>query len=301
MYPWTVYPPSSSSEEASVQVNDTGGKLLVVVGIHGDEPCGWTAVQEFYSEFREKLTKPVTFLFANPFAAQQKKRYIETDLNRNFGQKYDADESSMEMSLAGHIQSIVSNFDVVISLHATQSTDEPFALFGPPLHKSSVNILRRVGISKAVLIEKKYQRGSMVVYPGVIEFECGYQNTIQAKENAKRIIKGSIASIDGLQNESSISHNDVRVFTLRDSIPKPNESVTIHVDNLTTVSERELVAESDSTKFFAPSRFTPILMSAEGYQDILGYHGEELGWLSEATIEIHQNKPDYITRFNFTK
>jgi len=298
MYPWTVYP--SYPDSNSVKLNDAGGDLLVIAGIHGDEPGTWKGMIDFYRDYADQLTKPVTFLFANPYAAQNQTRFVQTDLNRNFGSGYNPKESSFEMRLAGHLHTIIERFDVVVSLHSTQSTNEPFALFGMPIKKSVLDVIRRVGISKAVLIKQENQRGSLVTYPNVIEFECGKQHSETAKENSKRIIRDAIASIDGLEKENNYPQNDVKIFEMKNPILKSGDGdFNIYVESLKNVLEGELVAESASKKLIAPKQFTPILMSENGYDDILGYYGTELGWLSSGHISIDCNDSSLISSIEF--
>lgn len=297
MRPWTVYP--TTTDQPNIKVNDTGGDLLVIGGIHGDEPCGWRAIREFYRDHYQELTQPVTFLFANPQAAWQKTRYIDEDLNRLFGPQYNSGRETHEGRLAESFQPLVANFDIVISLHSTHSTNEPFAIFGPPITKPALQLLQRVGISKAVHTSKQNQRGSLIALPNVIEFECGYQHSQGAVANAKRIIRGAVAHIDGLETDSPRAQNDVQIFTLLSKIDKPDNLVNLYVDNLQTVQKGTLIAETETEKVFAPRDFAPILMSKDGYADILGYRGLEKGWLSNATCYTHQDRPNIITELDF--
>lgn len=297
MHPWTVYP-SEDSAHPRIEINDSGGEILIIAGVHGDEPSGWEAIKDFYRGTASELTKPISFLFANPTAARYKRRYIERDLNRSFASEYDDNDTSYEMQLAGHLQPIIASFDIVISLHSTQSTAEPFALFGTPIDEKPLNLLHRIGISKAVYTPTKKQRGSLLMFPNVIEIECGYQHSERAKENAKRIIRDAVEFVNGTTSASCNAHNDVRLFSLEDSIPKPDEPVKILVDNLTTVSEKTLVAEGETIKFFAPRDFVPILVSANGYETILGYYGTELGWFSEAILS-RDKESGRVNKINF--
>jgi len=297
MRPWTVYP--TTTNKPNVKVNDAGGDILVIGGIHGDEPCGWTAIREFYRENYDSLTRPVTFLIANTRAAQAGKRYLETDLNRSFGNGYDADDEAYEMRLAEEIQPLAAQFEIVISLHSTHSTNEPFAIFGPPVSENALKLLQRVGISKAIHVARENQRGSLIALPNVIEFECGFQHSQDAVVNAKRIIKDSVAYIDGLENHSPTPQNDVRVFKLLHPVPKPTEEFTLHISNLQTVQKGDLVLETNTRKFFAPESFAPILMSENGYADILGYRGIESGWLTEGEYSYHPRNQSIITKLEF--
>lgn len=298
MRPWTAHPTSSNTP--NVSLNDTSGDILIIGGVHGDEPCGWKGLTEFYRENYTNLTRPVTFLLANPHAAFAEKRYIDTDLNRQFGSEHTPDEEHHEVTLASRISNIIDEFDLVISLHATQSTDEPFALFGPPVSKQALQLLQRAGISKTVSLPREAQYGSLISYPQVLEFECGFQQSQDAINNAKRIITDAIAAIDGLETHRSTPKSDVRIFELGAQITKPEgDNLSVEVNNLCTVPENKLIAKTDSEQLHAPEPFAPILVSENGYQDILGYTGVEVGWLSDAEILQHPRDHDIITNLSF--
>lgn len=298
MRPWTVHPTDSSSP--NVTLNDTSGDILIIGGVHGDEPCGWDSITDFYRENYQNLQRPVTFLLANPHAAFADQRYLDTDLNRQFGAHHTPNKNHHETKLATHISDIIPDFDLVISLHSTRSTNEPFAVFGPPTSKNALQLLQRVGVSKAVSIPRKNQRGSLITYPQVVEFECGFQQSSDAVANAKRIITDAIAFIDGLECHDSTPQSDVRIFELGEHIPKPDgENLSVKVSNLRTVPENEIVAETDTEQFYAPESFAPILVSENGYQNILGYSGTEAGWLSNADFLEHPRYTNIITNLSF--
>ena len=55
----------------------------VVTCIHGEESCGWEAVQKF-KESGHELKKPLNLILANEKAFELGERYVEVDMHRVF-------------------------------------------------------------------------------------------------------------------------------------------------------------------------------------------------------------------------
>lgn len=281
MKPWTVYPTDDDSPPR-VEVNDVGGDLLVVGGVHGDEPCGYNGIVRFYRRYRDDLERPITFLLANPLACQRKVRYIDTDLNRAFDTSVEDEPTQHEDFIAGYLKTVLKNFELVISLHATQSTDEPFALFGTPIKKNALQLLTHLSVTKAIQIPSARKRGSFLWSPSVIELECGFQWSDKAVENAVRFIREAVSFVGGLPQETP--KHPIEVFKLEGAIEKPHPVDELQVTNFKPVLPGEIVSTVGSNIQYAKEMFIPILVSKDGYENILGYRGTRLGQLQGASF-----------------
>lgn len=283
MRPWTVYP-GTKHTEPTVRVNDTGGDVLIVGGIHGDEPCGYRGIVDFYRAYRTELKRPVTFLIANPLACQRKVRYIDADLNRVFGRDADTPIEHHEEHIADYLRPIVSSFDLVVTLHSTQSTDEPFVIFGTPVRKNVLKVIDRLSVQKAVKIPSTKQRGSFLASPNVIEIECGYQKSERAVTNAVTFIREVVSFVGGLP--VSTPQHQIEVFELEDAVEKPDEPLSLFVQNFTQVQSGEPLFKTSVTNEFVTAKrdFVPILMSENGYESILGYAGSYCGILQAGSF-----------------
>lgn len=278
MRPWTVYPETQNTEP-TIRVNDTGGDVLIVGGIHGDEPCGYRSIVEFYRKYRTELKRPVTFLIANPLACQRKVRYIDTDLNRVFGRNPADPIEHHEEHIADYLRPIVESFELVVTLHSTQSTDEPFVIFGTPVRKNALKVIDRLSVQKAVKIPSQKQRGSFLASPNVIEIECGYQQSNRAITNAVTFISEVVAFVGGLPQ--STPQHQIKVFELEDVVEKPDTPVSLFISNFTQVQSGDPIFKKSLTNEFVTAKrdFVPILMSENGYETILGYCGSYCGIL----------------------
>lgn len=89
-------------------------KLLVVGGLHGDEPTGIAVAKHFLSQ----KTKGVFGVLGNEAAIKRNKRFLETDLNRSFGKKMPV---SLEEKIASSLAATVHKADLIIDIHNTKA------------------------------------------------------------------------------------------------------------------------------------------------------------------------------------
>ena len=99
-------------------------EVAVVGGIHGDEPCGIHAVETLLAE-EPAVERPVAFVIANEEAAEQGKRYLDTDLNRSF--PGDQESNAHEERLAAELVEEIGDC-TTLALHSTQSYGGMFGL-----------------------------------------------------------------------------------------------------------------------------------------------------------------------------
>ncbi len=98
-------------------------KILVIGGMHGNERLGVDLV----ASLQENPITGVDALIANPSAVEQNTRYIESDLNRSFG---DQPNDTLERRLAKTITKRINEYDVVLDFHNTQTSDNNCCFVG---------------------------------------------------------------------------------------------------------------------------------------------------------------------------
>lgn len=115
------------SWETTYYVVDSGREgpiVMVVGGIHGDEPAVALAAERLIKEV-EEITHGTVILLpkAHAPAATTKKRYIESDLNQAFPPDLDGENVSMESHLAADIWQLMEEHrpDWLIDLHDESS------------------------------------------------------------------------------------------------------------------------------------------------------------------------------------
>lgn len=99
-------------------------KILVIGGMHGNEPLG----QQVVKLFREKPIKDVATSLANEEAIKANVRFIGSDLNRSFP----GDETSniYEVKRAAEIVEMTKGYDIVIDFHNTNCPDNDCVFVG---------------------------------------------------------------------------------------------------------------------------------------------------------------------------
>ena len=111
-----------------------GKKLLIIVGIHGNEPCGINAVKELLPMIAiERGT--LTIALGNPRAVAEKVRFTEKNLNRMF----QSDERltpiervSYEYTRSRELWPLLVEADVLLDIHSSATKDTmPFVVCEP--------------------------------------------------------------------------------------------------------------------------------------------------------------------------
>jgi len=268
------------------RLGDGEPEVAVVGGIHGDEPCGVAAVQELI-EADPDVSRPVALVVANEEAVAKNRRYLETDLNRSFPGRPDAE--SHEERLAHELGAVVGDC-VTLALHSTQSYEAMFALV------DEVRDLQREicpQLSVDALVETGHAEGRIFeVAPDTVEVECGHQGTEGATRNARRVVREFLVATDVLPESAladgtpgsdapgrrSLPRRNLPVFRLGEPIPKAAaEEYEVFAENFEEVLAGESFAAADGEAVVAEEAFHPVLMSPYGYADVFGYTAERLG------------------------
>ena len=258
------------------EIVGNGPPMVTVIGsIHGDEPCGANAINRFLSDgpsLRDHAS--VQFIIANQEALEQNQRHLDTDLNRAF--PGDPNSDKHEERLAHQIAEATATTPTM-SLHSTHSTPEPFVLFDEddPL---APHMADAMPLTKAVDVEA-YDDTGFVRCSSVLEVEAGCQQTDKASENAYQLLCDFLRIFGLLDGE--VEDLDTTLYRLGSLVDKESPDATYEfvAENFEQVSAGDVFARKNGTPITADDEFVPILMSGEGYAEILGYAGVELGSL----------------------
>ena len=175
---------------------DSGQPGLTVCisgGVHGDETCGVKAIEKLEKELLSKeklLSGRVLTLIANQEAIKLKKRFVDFDLNRAFGNSSAiGHESNLAKNIASHLQGI----DYLLDLHSTSAPTKPFC--AGILTKRHIEIFKMIGVEyytygweihrgHSMLIDEVNRLGGI----GVI-VECGKTDDLKTDEIAYKSVK----------------------------------------------------------------------------------------------------------------
>lgn len=263
------------------QLGEGTPEVAVVGGIHGDEPSGVHAIERLVAEDPD-VERPIKLIIANEEALEREKRYIDEDLNRAFPGDPDADthEGRLAYDLAREIRECTT-----LSLHSTQSYDEPFALVDS-IDAIARSICPYLPI-KHVVETGPFSEGRLISFPHTIEVECGIQSSENAVENAYWIARGflaatGVASVPMSDDPLEIGEReDVPVFRLVDVVPKKQgHRYEVFATNFEPVEAGTAFAAVDGHRLSADESFYPVLMSPYGYENVFGYTAERVGELA---------------------
>lgn len=244
-------------------------EVVVVAGVHGDERSGIRAVRTL-READLELQRGVAFVLANPPAIEAGERYLDSDLNRAFPGDPDGDR---EERIAARLCELVGG-RTSLSLHGTAAEPTPFAL----VHSAQ---------------EREFELAAALPVPHVIDHwgvnehtitTCGYSvevelaaaNTEAVAETAERQARAFLERVGALPGEPPEADPDY--YHMSEPIPKPEGSAyEVHVENFERVPEGTVYASVDGEELTADEPFWPLLLSADGSDDIFGYQGHKIG------------------------
>lgn len=248
--------------------------VAIVGAIHGDEPCGATAIERLLDD-DPPVRKPVKLVIANDEALEQDVRYVDADLNRAFDDSVpeDAHERALAAQLATELEGTT-----VLSIHSTQSYPYPFAISaGTPEHVRSV--VPKLSVRALVDAGTPVNGRLFEADADIVEVEAGLQGTDAAAENAYRLAREFLTATGVLPGETTA--RELPIYRLGSPIEKPAASAyEVFAENFSRVDAGEPFAAADGTELQAEEPFYPVLLSAYGYRDIFGYVGEKAGTLT---------------------
>ncbi|MDY6777378.1 MAG: succinylglutamate desuccinylase/aspartoacylase family protein [Candidatus Nanohaloarchaea archaeon] len=255
-----------------MQVIDRGPgepEVAVVALVHGDEPCGRKAIERLLDE-TESFRQPVRFIYANEKAAAQNERFIDEDLNRVFPAPHDPE--THEQRLAQELETALDGMDV-LDLHSTVSHDEAYLLYTRNLD-GIAPLLQATGIGRAVDIS--HVAGGLIDAIRGVAVECGPKGTEKAEEQAYSAARTFLVNQGVINGERAQSNPEI--YQITDEVTK-EEDWRFTATNFKQVGAGEQFATSDNGQITAEEAFYPILMSTDGYDDILGFKARRLGRL----------------------
>lgn len=257
------------------QLGDGEPSVAIVGSIHGDEPCGRDGIEAVLAD-PPAVSQPVKFIVVNERALAAGERYLELDLNRVF--PGDPDSDSHEMRLAAELTEELQGC-TTLSLHSTQSYDGMFALVDE-LTDLARDVCPKLSVDAVVRTRGNNDGRLFSVAPSTIEVECGYQGSAEAAANAEQVIREFLNALEVTGDPAPVRNKSLPVFQLGNHIPKDAaEEYEVFVRNFEPVAAGDPVAAADGETLHAEEAFHPVLLSAEGYEDVFGYMGSHVGTL----------------------
>ena len=120
-------------------------KILVIGGMHGNEPLGIDLVERLVSQ----PIKNVSATIANPRARQQERRFTISDLNRSFP----GDDQSYEGQRAKELIGLCKTFDLVLDFHNTHCPKNDCAFIGEKAETALLNVASSIGLNRVIVAD----------------------------------------------------------------------------------------------------------------------------------------------------
>ncbi|NHN41434.1 succinylglutamate desuccinylase [Halorubellus sp. JP-L1] len=253
-------------------------ELAVVVGQHGDEPCGERAMERLLADESLRLSGAVLFVVANERARDAGERFVDVDLNRAYPGDPDAD--AHEARLASRLLEVVDGLPV-LDLHSTVSTAEPFALY-QRLTPRTRRLLEWTGLDRAV--DVRTEAGGLASHVDGVAVECGRKGSEAAVDTAERVLRNVLAAAgltavgDGELAGERAGTVDPTVFEVFDRVD--GRGYEFLGENFHEVPAGTAFARRGDEELVADEPFYPVLMSTDGYEASVGFRARRLGPLS---------------------
>ena len=231
----------------------------VVAAIHGDEPSGKMAVERFLNSNYE-LEEPVKFVIANEEALEQNERYLDADLNRSFPGNPQSDKH--EEGLAYRIQKELEGLKV-LDIHSTRSEPTPF-ITTPKLDQETLERMSLTGVEKVCYFEESGDVLGEVVDAFIVE--VGPQGTEEAADMAYEILVNYLAALGIIEEEFEQAETEIYKFYEK----VEGGDWEFLKKNFQKVEKGEVFARKGTTELISTEEFYPILMSSDGYENMLG-------------------------------
>jgi len=193
-------------------------KILLLGSQHGNELLG-DVLYDYVLKTQPSIAKHITFMRGNLKAYRQKKRLIESDLNRS----YTGGKSTYEERRASRILHYIkkSDFDLVLDLHTTTCNQLP-CIIVESITDENLRYLRATSIDKIVKMSSSAASTSLIgVYPKTVSIEVydGGLTTLlmsQLASDIKRYLIDSthsktktIYEIDGVLRKGELSDKEI--------------------------------------------------------------------------------------------
>lgn len=127
-----------------------GPRVIVMGGIHGDEPCGVSAVKRLEREFRagqlQLAQGELLLITANHEAIEADQRSLVRNLNRLFKDN-SGEPDCYEVRRAEQLKPLLAEAQYLLDLHSTTSPSPPFLM----CEKEGLPIARQMGLDRVVL------------------------------------------------------------------------------------------------------------------------------------------------------
>lgn len=158
-----IYKDRTISDVIRIEEDESGPRVVLFSGVHGDEVSGVHAIEKLFFDFftgsRSLLSGSLTLVRANEQALAAERRYLKQNLNRLFKEDYapETDRGCYEFKRAQELKAILRNCDYFLDLHSAPIAQEPFIV----AERFAVDLFAKLGIPKIMTGWSKFSSGTI--------------------------------------------------------------------------------------------------------------------------------------------
>jgi predicted deacylase len=250
--------------------------VLVNACTHGHEQVGAAVIAEL-----EKLstTKGTLILnIANEKARSLNIPFVESDLNRSFPGK---DNGTYEEQLAYHLHPLVSEVDLVIDIHSTNtmSVGEQSAMIVTKLDPETRKLIEAVNPPKVLLMSCTKDNALISDASIGIGIEYGREGEDQTKQRIlddTQTLLIKLGMVKEVKQKSPWSKKTEWYEVVKAFDKDPGCVLDSSIKNYALVKKGSLVAKCGHKCIYAEEDFHPILFGENRYENIFGFIGRKL-------------------------
>lgn len=230
--------------------------------VHGDEKSGWEAIKKLRNS-DYNFNKPVKVVLANEKAYEKDQRFVDVDMNRVF--PGDPDSDRYEERVAAELLEEVGDLKI-IDLHSTASEDAPFAIVEYP-SDSQLEMLRSLGLDEVADMTHVGAKNPELEFVAAEVSE----KSENPGEDAYEILVNFLAAEGVIDSEYELSEPEIfRVYETEEG-----KNFEFIAQNFQKVEEGEVFAKKKDEQKVADEDFYPVLMSTDGYEEMIGFKAKK--------------------------
>ncbi len=142
-----------------------GRNVMVSAIVHGNEPCGASALDWMLRENIRPLAGSLTLAFMNIAAYRafdpadpNATRWVDEDMNRVWGREVlESDRTSWELERAREVRPLLDEIDVLFDLHSMQHLAPPLMMTGR--HARAKDLAKQIGVPERVVGDAGHAAG----------------------------------------------------------------------------------------------------------------------------------------------
>lgn len=198
-------------------------------------------------------------ILANEKAFEQDERFVDIDMNRVF--PGDPVSDKYEERIAAELVEEIEDLKV-IDLHSTASKDAPFAIVEYP-SESQIEMLKSTGMDKVADMTHVGAKNPELEFVAIEVSE----KSENPSEDAFNILRNFLAA-EGIL-DLDYERSDPDIFRVYET--EKGENYEFTAENFQKVTEGEIFAKKQGDNKVADEDFYPVLMSTDGYDELIGF------------------------------